>query len=67
MTAQFKVLDGTQVINQYELEYSTSKELNDLHHEARKVWDEYMVEVHMEGGMVSFSHTHAEMVRRGWA
>jgi len=67
MKAQFKVLDGTQVINQYELEYSTSKELNDLHHDARKVWDEYMVEVENEYMVMSFSHTYAEEVRRGWA
>ena len=67
MNAQFKVLDGQKVIKQYEMEYSSAKELNDLFHEARKVWAEYMVEVHMEGGMMTYSHTYAELVKRGWA
>ena len=67
MNAQFRVLDGQKVIKQYEMEYSSAKELNDLFHEVRKVWDEYMVEVHMEGGMMSYSHTYAELVKRGWA
>ena len=67
MTAQLRVLDGTQVISQYELEYSSTKELNDKFHEARKSWDEFMVEVVMEGGVMSYSHTYAEEVRRGWA
>lgn len=67
MTAQFRVLDGTQVINQYEMEYSTTKELNDLFHEARKVWDEYMVEVDFGIGIMSYSHTYADEVKRGWA
>lgn len=67
MTAQFRVLNGTQVVNQYELEYSSTKELNDMFHEARKVWDEYMVEVEMDWGVMSYSHTYAEEVKRGWA
>jgi len=67
MNAQFRVLDGQKVIKQYEMEYSSAKELNDLHHEARKVWDEYMVEVENEYMVMSFSHTYAEEVKRGWA
>ena len=67
MTAQFRVLNGTQVVNQYEMEYSSTKELNDMFHEARKVWDEYMVEVEMDWGVMSYSHTYAEEVKRGWA
>jgi hypothetical protein len=67
MNAQFRVLDGQKVIKQYEMEYSSAEELNDLHHEARKVWDEYMVEVENEYMVMSFSHTYAEEVRRDWA
>ena len=59
MIAQFKVLDGTQVISQYEMEYSSAKELNDLFHEARKVWAEFMVEVEVEWGVISYSCTYA--------
>lgn len=67
MKAQFRILAGTEVVNQYEMEYSSARELNDLFHEARQVWDEYMVEVEIEWGVMSYSHTHAEEVRRGWA
>ena len=62
MIAQFKVLDGTQVISQYEMEYSSAKELNDLFHEARKVWAEFMVEVEVEWGVISYSCTYAREV-----
>lgn len=67
MKAQFRILAGTEVVNQYEMEYSSAKELNDLFHEARKVWDENAVEVEVEWGVMSYSHTYAEEVRRGWA
>lgn len=66
MNAQFKILDGEKVIKQYEMEYGSVKELNDLFHEARKVWDEYMVEVDYGYGVMSYSHTYAELVKRGW-
>ncbi len=60
MIAQFKVLDGTQVVNQYEMEYSSAKELHDLFHEARKVWAEFMVEVEWtELATMSYSCTYA--------
>jgi hypothetical protein len=64
MQAQFRILDGTQVVNQYSLEYGSTKELNDLFHEARKVWAEYMVEVDMEWGTMGFSHTYAEQIKK---
>ena len=67
MTAQFRVLDGTQVINQYEMEYISNKDLNDMFQVSRQVWDEYMVEVETEWGVMSHSHTYAEEVKRGWA
>ena len=62
MIAQFKVLDGTQVVNQYEMEYSSAKELHDLFHEARKVWAEFMVEVETELATMSYSCTYAREV-----
>lgn len=67
MTAKFRVLDGAQVINQYEVEYISNKDLNDMFHASRQVWDEYMVEVETEWGVMSYSHTYAEEVKRGWA
>lgn len=67
MTAKFRVLDGTEVIRSYELEYTTTKGLNNLFHEARQVWDEYMVEVETEWGVMSYSHTYADEVKQGWA
>ena len=67
MKAQFRILDGTEVINQYEMEYNSAKDLNDMFHVSRQVWGEYMVEVETEWGVMSYSHTYAEEVRRGWA
>jgi hypothetical protein len=67
MTAQFKVLDGTQVINQMVVEYDSPKELNDIFHAVRKEWAEYMVEVENEYMTMTYSHPYAEEVRRGWA
>jgi hypothetical protein len=60
MIAQFKVLNGTQVVKQYDMEYSSAKELHDLFHEARRVWDEYMVEVETELTIMSYSCTYAK-------
>ena len=63
MNAQFRVLDGQEVIKSYEIEYNSAKELNNLFHEARKVWDEYMVEVEFDLGIMSYSHTYRDEVK----
>jgi len=67
MNAQFRVLDGQEVIKMYEMEYNSPKELNNLFHEARKVWDEYMVEVEFDLGnyilgIMRHSHTYRDQV-----
>jgi hypothetical protein len=62
-TAQFKVLDGTVVKAEYEMEFSSPKELNDLFHEARKVWAEYIVEVDTYYMKMTYSHTYAEEMK----
>jgi len=67
MTAQFKVLDGTQVINQLVVDFNSLYELNDIFRAVRKEWDEYMVEVENEYMTMTYSHPYAEEVRRGWA
>lgn len=64
MNAQFRILDGQKVIKQYEIEFDSTKELNDLFHEARKVWDEYIVEVDTYYMTMTYSHTYAEEMRR---
>jgi|LauGreDrversion4_2_1035121.scaffolds.fasta_scaffold265967_2 hypothetical protein len=66
-TAQFTVLNGTTVINQYEMEFGSPKELNDLFHEARKVWAEYIVEVDTYYMKMTYSHTYAEEMKRNLA
>ena len=63
MKAQFKVLDGQEVIKVYEMEFNQAKELNELFQEAREVWAEYMVEVDTDYMTMSSSHTYAEEVK----
>ena len=65
MKAQFKVLDNQEIIQAYEIEFNHVKELNELFQDARKVWDEYMVEVEFDYVTMSSSHTYANEVRLG--
>ena len=65
MKAQFKVLDGQEVIQVYEMEFNQAKELNELFQETREVWAEYMVEVDTDYMTMSSSHTYADEVRLG--
>jgi uncharacterized protein YbjQ (UPF0145 family) len=67
MKAQFKVLDGQEVIQVYEMEFNHVKELNELFQESRKVWAEYMVEVEFDYVTMSSSHTYAEEVKMNLA
>jgi uncharacterized protein YbjQ (UPF0145 family) len=67
MKAQFKVLDGQEVIKVYEMEFNQAKELNELFQEAREVWAEYMVEVDTDYMTMSSSHTYAEEVKMSLA
>ncbi len=67
MKAQFKVLDGQEVIKVYEMEFNQAKELNKLFQEAREVWAEYMVEVDTDYMTMSSSHTYAEEVKMSLA
>ena len=67
MKAQFKVLDGQEVIQVYEMEFNHVKELNELFQEAREVWAEYMVEVDTDYMTMSSSHTYAEEVKMNLA
>ena len=64
MKATFKIKDEDKLIKQYDMEVASAKELNDEFHEARKVWDEYMVEVETEMYSFTYSCTYAEEVRR---
>ena len=67
MKAQFRVLDGQEVIKVYKMEFNHVKELNELFQESRKVWAEYMVEVEFDYVNMSSSHTYAEEVKRNLA
>ena len=67
MKAQFKILDGQEVIQVYEMEFNQAKELNELFQEAREVWAEYMVEVDTDYMTMSSSHTYAEEVKMSLA
>jgi len=67
MKAQFKVLDGQEVIQVYEMEFNHAEELNELFQESRKVWGEYMVEVDTDYITMSSSHTYAEEVKMSLA
>ena len=67
MKAQFKVLDGQEVIQVYEMEFNHVKELNELFQESRKVWAEYMVEVDTDYMTMSSSHTYEEEVKMSLA
>jgi hypothetical protein len=67
MKAQFKVLDGQEVIHVYEMEFNHVKELNELFQESRKVWGEYMVEVDADYMTMSSSHTYEEEVKMNLA
>jgi hypothetical protein len=64
MIAQFRVLDGTVLKAEYDMEYDTTFELNELFHEARKVWAEYIVEVDTHYMTMTYSHTYAEELKR---
>jgi hypothetical protein len=65
MKAIFRVLKGQEIISNYEIEFNQAEELNELFQEARKVWDEYMVEVDTDYMTMSASHTYADGVRLG--
>ncbi len=65
MKAIFRVLKGQEIISNYEIEFNQAEELNELFQEARKVWDEYMVEVDTDYMTMSASHTYADEVRLG--
>jgi hypothetical protein len=65
MKAQFKVLDGQEIIQAYEMEFDQVKELIELFQESRKIWAEYHVVVDTEFTVMSSSHTYAEEVRLG--
>jgi hypothetical protein len=65
MEAQFKVLDGQEIIQAYEMEFDQVKELIELFQESRKIWAEYHVVVDTEFTVMSSSHTYAEEVRLG--
>jgi hypothetical protein len=67
MKAQFKVLDGQEIIQVYEMEFQQAEELNELFQESRKVWGEYMVEVDTDYMTMSSSHTYAEEVKMSLA
>ena len=67
MKAQFKVLDGQEVIQTYEIEFNQAEELQELFQEARKVWAEYHVVVDTEFTVMSSSHTYAEEVKMSLA
>ena len=67
MKAQFRVLDGQEVIQVYEMEFNHAEELNELFQESRKVWGEYMVEVDTDYMAMSSSHTYAEEVKMSLA
>jgi len=64
MQAQFRILNGTEVVSQMVVEYYSTKELNDIFHAVRKEWAEFMVEMEMNGGVMTYSHTYAEQIRR---
>ena len=65
MKAQFRVLDGQEVIQAFEIEFQQAEDLNELFQRARKMWDEYTVEVDTESMTMSSSHTYADEVRLG--
>ena len=64
MQAQFRILNGTEVVSQMVVEYYSTKELNDIFHAVRKEWAEFMVEMEMNGGVMTYNHTYAEQIRR---
>ncbi len=63
MKAQFKVLDGQEVIQAFEMEFQQVKELYESFQKARKMWAEYHVVVDTEFTVMSSSHTYAEEVK----
>ena len=67
MKAQFKVLDGQEIIQAYEMEFDQVKELIELFQESRKIWAEYQVVVDTEFTVMSSSHTYAEEVKMNLA
>lgn len=60
--AVFKVKDGEEIVKMYEMEYRSAKELHELFQEARRVWDEFMVEIEFDLGVMSSSHTYRDQV-----
>ena len=67
MKAQFKVLDGQEVIQAFEIEFQQAEELKELFQKARKMWAEYMVEVDTDYMTMSSSHSYAEEVKMSLA
>jgi hypothetical protein len=59
--ATFKVTDiDGDLIKMYSLTAMNAKELQELIQGARRVWDEYYVEVETDLFTQSFSHTYSE-------
>ena len=67
MKAQFKVLDGQEVIQAFEIEFQQAEELKELFQKARKMWAEYMVEVDTDYMTMSSSHSYAEEIKMSLA
>ena len=64
-TAEFRIMtpdrfNRAEIVDNYNLSFSSYKELHDLIQEARELWDEYIVEVQTDLCIQSFSHTYKE-------
>lgn len=67
MQANFKILDGTNIIKEYSIEYLPipgEPTLTKLFEEAREVWSEYHVEVETDSFILSKSHTYAQEMKK---
>lgn len=63
--AHFKVIDSMEwnsenILKEYDIEYSSLEELQDLYEQARRVWSEYYVVVDYDSFQMSSSHTYSE-------
>jgi hypothetical protein len=64
--AIIKVVDGTitpnhpTVIRQYEIEFTDANDLHKQYEEARKTWDDFLVEAHTNYIVMSTSYTYKE-------
>ena len=64
-TAEFRIMtpdrfNRAEIVDNYNLSFSSYEELHDLIQEARESWDEYIVEVQTDLCIQSFSHTYKE-------